>query len=300
MKKLSITLLLPALLMAGCKLQSPARNESTRAMNEGIRQLQKGNFSGAERALQDAVQKDPMHALAHYNMGKLYVKQERWADAEQSIEQAVLTMGAEQNPDYFFQLGVVQAAQGGAAGVPAMERDTKYREAIESFNKTIAAKPTAYKAHFRVGELEEKLDNPAGADASYRACINTNGKYSKCFVALGNMYIDYGHANVAMSVLDVGAQINETDPEMWNGLGRAYQTLNKPQEAVDSFRKAKLIDPDRVDVLYGMGMAYADLRMQKECAEQLQAFLTRAGQEVPEDIRKAAQDTLQKCNDIVN
>lgn len=300
MKKLSMTLLLPALLMAGCKLQSPTRNESTRAMNEGIRQLQKGNFSGAERAFQDAVQKDPMHALAHYNMGKLFVKQERWPDAEQAIKQAILTMGDEANSDYYFQLGVVQSAQGGASGVPATERDAKYGEAIESFNKTIAANPAAYKAHFHVGELQEKLDDPAAADASYRSCINTNGKYSKCFVALGNMYIDYGHANVAMSVLDVGAQINETDPEMWNGLGRAYQTLNKPQEAVDAFKKAKLIDPDRVDVLYGMGMAYADLRMQKECGEQLQAFLTRAGQGVPEDIRKAAQDTLQKCNDIVN
>ena len=103
-----------------------------------------------------------------------------------------------------------------------------------------------------------------------------------------------------MSVLDVGAAINETDAEMWNGLGRAYQTLNKPKEAVDAFKKAKAIDPDRVDVLYGLGMAYADLRMQKECGEQLEAFLSRAGQGVPPDIQKAAQDTMQKCNDIVN
>ena len=53
-------------------------------------------------------------------------------------------------------------------------------------------------------------------------------------------------------------------------------------------------------MLYGLGMAYADMRMQKECGEELQNFLSRAGQAVPADIQKAAQDTLQKCNDIVN
>lgn len=288
-------------MLMGCKFQSPARNDSVRAMNAGIEQLKKNNMSGAERALQDAVQKDPMHALAHYNLGKLYISQERWADAEQSLQQAVLTSQQEApNADYHFQLGTVQAAQGDAPGVPTSERDAKFSEAIKSFDAAIALKPTAYKAQFRKGELQEKLDDPVSADTSYRACINTNAKYSKCFVALGNMYIDYGHANVAMSVLDVGAAINETDAEMWNGLGRAYQSLNKPKEAVDAFKKAKAIDPDRVDVLYGLGMAYADMRMQKECGEELQNFLSRAGQSVPQDIQKAAQDTLQKCNDIVN
>ena len=86
---------------------------------------------------------------------------------------------------------------------------------------------------------------------------------------------------------------------MWNGLGRAQFLLNKPNEAIESFKKAKAIDPDMVDVLYGLGMAYAEVRNRKEAVEALQAFLAKAGNDVPEDRKRAANDTMARIKDVI-
>src|SRR5690606_11417387 len=115
---------------------------------------------------------------------------------------------------------------------------------------------------------------------------------------LGNMYIDYGFANVAMAVLDTGAQINDKDARMWNGLGRAHFELGQMKEAIDAYSKAKAIDPDGADALYGLGMAYAELRQRKEAKENLELFLSKAGDARP-DLIKAARDTVARMQDVI-
>jgi tetratricopeptide (TPR) repeat protein len=292
---LAVTLLLPA-----CNLQSAARVDSIRRLNEGIGQMKKNNVAGAEKALKEAIQLDPAHAVAHATLGKLYRKNGKWADAEKAFKDAMASMGEQPDAEYAYELGLVQVAQADEKGMSTQQKEAKYREAIASFQEAIKVNPQQYKAHYRAGTLFEKLDEPVQADQAYRKAIEINAKYSPAFVALGNMYIDYGHSNIAMVVLDAGAKINESDAQMWNGLGRAYTALNKPKEAVDAFKKATALDPEAPDSLYGLGMAYAELRQKKEAQETLEKFLQRAGGgNVPQDTVKAAQDTLQRMQDVL-
>jgi tetratricopeptide (TPR) repeat protein len=150
-----------------------------------------------------------------------------------------------------------------------------------------------------MGTLFEKLDQPEKADAEFRKTIELKPTYSPAFVELGNMYIDYGFANVAMVILKTGSEVNDKDARMWNGLGRAYLSLNQPKEAIDAFSKAKAIDPDMVDALYGLGMAHAELRQRNEARDNLNLFLQKAGGDTPPHVVKAAQDTLQRMNDVL-
>jgi tetratricopeptide (TPR) repeat protein len=281
-----------ALLLPACKLTSQKRVESIKHMNEGIQQLNKNNFKGAEAAMQDAVKADPSHAEAHLNLGKLYRKQQRWIDAEKAYRTAIDNMGTPRG-DYWFELGVVQVAQSHEPGTSRAEQETMWREAIKSFSEAIGINPNLYKAHYQAGQLHEKLDEPEKADQAFRKCIELNAKHSPCFVSLGNMYIDYGFSNVAMAVLETGTQVNETDADMWNGMGRALLNLNQPKEAVEAYKKAKRIDPDKPDVLFGLGMAYAEIPMRKEAEDTLQEFLNKAANS-PEHIKKAAQDTVMR------
>ncbi len=296
-KFLAIGLLNVTLLLAGC--ESHDRVDSINRMNTGIQQLRKGNLSGAEKALQEAIKTDPSHAQAHLNLGKLYRKQERWVDAENAYKAAITNSAEAPVGDYSYELAIVQIAQGEGKDVSAAERDSKYRNAIGSLQQATKHNPTLYKAQYQLGVLHERLDEPVQSDAAYRACIKLNGNYADAFVSLGNMYIDYGFSNVAMTVLDVGTQINETDAGMWNGLGRAKLNLNKPKEAVDALSKAKAIDPDRPDVLFSLGMAYAEMRDKKNAAENLELFLQKAGATTPEHTQKAARDTLARMQDVI-
>ena len=99
-------------------------------------------------------------------------------------------------------------------------------------------------------------------------------------------------------VLDTGAQINDKDARMWNGLGRAHFELGQMKEAIDAYTKAKAIDPDGADALYGLGMAYAELRQRKEAKENLELFLSKAGDARP-DLIKAARDTVARMQDVI-
>ena len=302
MRRISVALAVAIPLLAtapACKLASRNRVQSINRMNEGIKLEAKNNTSQAEKALKESIELDPTHAKAHYTLGQIYRKQGKLVDAQKAFTDAIANMDEAPNADYAYQLGVVIAAQGDAQGVSQADQEAKYNEAIKAFQDAIKIKPNHYKAHYRMGVLYERLDQPQQADQALREASKHKPSYSPAFVSLGNMYIDYGHANVAMAVLQLGTQVNDKDARMWNGLGRALLSLNKPDEAVEAFKKAKAIDPDMVDVLFGLGMAYADLRQRKDSVENLQAFLQRAGNDVPEDRKKAANNTIARMQDVI-
>lgn len=287
------------IVLPGCNLASRNRVQAINRMNEGILLFDKNNTAGAEKALQDAIQLDPTYGAAYHTLGQIYKKQNKLVDAEKAFQGAIDNMKSEPNAEFFYDIGVVQNQQGEADGVAAAERETKFRAAINSFQEALKLDPKFYKAYHRTGMLHGELDEPEKADAAYRKTIEIKPSYSPAFVSLGHMYIDYGFANVAMVVLQTGAEINGKDARMWNGLGRAYFELGQYQEAVDAYSKAKAIDPDGVDTLHGLGMAYAGLNKRKEAKENLELFISKAGQDTRPDLVKAARDTIARMADVI-
>lgn len=283
---------------------SQSRVQSIEKMNEGIELSTKGNNANAEKALQEAVNLDRSHAAAHANLGRVYLKQGKWVDAENAFKNAIENMGNEPEAKYYYELGVVQAAQGETPTLSLELQESKYRAAIDSLQQAIKLNPRLFKAFFRVGTLHEKLDEPEKADSAYRKAIELDPHYSAAFVRLGNMYIDYGFADIAMKVLESGAKLNEKDAQMWNGIGRAhlaiYQSQPKENEhlvkAVDAFSKAKSIDPNMADVLFGLGMAYNEMRERQKAIDSLNAFLAKADSTTPSDRIKAARDTIARLD----
>jgi tetratricopeptide (TPR) repeat protein len=283
----------------GCKLASRQRVQAINRLNEAITLEKKNNVSGAEKALQDAIQTDPTYGHAYFTLGQLYRKQGKLVDAEKAFQGAIDNMKDAPQAEYHYQFGAVVADEGSAQGVTQADQQAKFGSAIAAFQEAIKLEPNHYKAYYRMGVLHEKLDEPQKADQAFRKAIEIRPTYSASFVNLGNMYIDYGHANVGQAVLETGVRVNEKDAAMWNGLGRAQLALNKPQDAVESFKKAKAIDPDMVDVLFGLGMAYAEVRNRKDAVENLQAFIQKAGNDVPEDRKRAANNTIARMNDAI-
>jgi tetratricopeptide (TPR) repeat protein len=298
---LALAIVLPTLVAStpGCKLTSRNRAQAISRMNEGIKNEAKNNTSQAEKSLKEAIEFDPTYDKAHFMLGQIYRKQGKLVDAQKAFTDAIANMGAEPKPDYHYQLGRVIIQQADAAGVSQADREAKYKQAITAFQEATKLDPNHYRAHYHIGKLNDRLDLPVEADQAFRKAIEVNARFVDSFVDLGNMYIDYGHANVGLAVLDAGVQVNDKNASMWNGLGRAYSKLNKHQEAVDAFKKAKAIDPDRVDVLYGLGKSYAELRMRPEALEHLQAFIQRAGQDVPAHLVKDANNTVARMQDVI-
>jgi len=279
---------------------SADRVQAINKMNEGIKAEYRGDGEAALKLVQEATQLDPGYAKAHYVLGQLHTKAGRYVDAEKASRAALGVAGddAALAGDAGYQLGVALLRQSDAAGVKHGDRKALKRKAVEAFGGVIAVDPARYKAHFRRALAHEFLEDPDAADADFRRCIRLQPAYTPCFVSMAHLYIDYGFATEALAVLDAGLKANDKDPGMWAGAGRAYFDLGRHQDAVDAYKKARAIDPDMIDVLYGLGMAYAELRMRDEAIESLQAFVAKAGNDVPKMRKRAANDTIARMQDV--
>ncbi len=146
--------------------------------------------------------------------------------------------------------------------------------------------------------MHDALEDPDAADADFRRCIRLQPYYSRCFAELAFLYVDYGFDQEAIAVLEAGLKANDKDATMWSAAARAYLELREPQQAIDAYKKAKAIDPDMIEVLYGLGMAHAELRHRKEAVENLMAFIARAGADVPANRKRIANDTIARMQDV--
>ena len=72
------------------------REEPSVITNLGTLRLQAGDFNEAEKLFRDALKLDPTYAVAHFNLGVIYQKQEKWDLARKSYETAT-----QNNPDYY-------------------------------------------------------------------------------------------------------------------------------------------------------------------------------------------------------
>lgn len=299
---LSFALLVSALaVLPACNmLASQSRVKSIQLLNDGVKQLKKKNHVRAENSIKEAIQADPQHARAYATLGRVYRDQGKWNEMAEAYGSAAKFAEPEDPAaEYDFQRGYAMEQLSMDPKKSKAERDTKMKEAIAAFESSVKRKPSSAKANYHVGFLQEKLDLPEQADRAYRAAIAANPKYSLAFVALGNMYIDYGFSEVAEQVLNKGASVNNRDAAMWNGLGRAMLTMERGKDAINAYKKAKAIDPSMPDVLFGLGMAYAGMNMRPEAIENLQEFMQKAGTKAPPHIQKSASDTLSRMQSAI-
>lgn len=78
--------------------------------NLGMVNLELGQLDDSRRHLQQALQQNPRHGPAHYNLGVLFQRQQHWSHAEQSYRLAIQI-----DPQAFaahYNLAIVQTAQG--------------------------------------------------------------------------------------------------------------------------------------------------------------------------------------------
>lgn len=294
------SLLLCTLALPACNLASQSRVQSIQLLNDGVKQLKNSNFVRAESIIQESIKADPRHARAHATLGRAYRMQGKWQLMAQAYQSA-LQSAEEGDPaaKYAYEQGYAQEQLGLDPNKSKAEQNAIFNQAIQSYQASVQRNATDPRPHYHIGLLQEKLDQPEQADRAYRAAIAADSTYSLAYVALGNMYIDYGFSDVALAVLNTGAKVNTTDPAMWNGMGRAMLTLNRGKDAIDAYKKAKAMDPGQPDVLFGLGMAYAEMRMRAEAIANLEEFLSKAGGKAPEHVQKSASDTLERMKQVI-
>ena len=126
----------------GCELESRAEREVRPDAIEALR-------AGAFLAYQQAVLRDPGHAGAQTNLGRLWHRSGRLDKAESCYRRAVRIDPEE--PVYWFNLGVVLQDRGHASG------------ALTAYRVTLVLDPGCRDAHFNMASLLDSAGDRLGA-----------------------------------------------------------------------------------------------------------------------------------------
>ncbi len=279
-----------------------ARREAIIIMNEGVDFASQGDNAKAKAKLQAATKADPTYAYAWLNLGIVLERDGDGAGAKAAFEAGLPHARDEAVTELQFRVAkATYETAVESTGSHAQQRQA-VEQALELLGKVTKATPERSDAHLYRAFCHEHLDQPTEADAEYRAAIEADSGNVDAFVRLANLYIDYGHANAGIAVLDAATKTHATNVEAWSGLGRAYLALDKPQEAVDALKKAITIDPEHLRNQFALGMAYADLRDRKLAVERLEEFLRLADladDEVPESMKIGANQTIARMRDVL-
>jgi tetratricopeptide (TPR) repeat protein len=290
-----------AILVLALQLQ-PAppqdRAKAIQTMNDAVDLVAKGDLRNGEAKLKDAAEADPSYGLVHYNLGLVQLRNHALADAKASFVVALEHSTGAEAVEMRYRVGATVLLMSEAAE-SRVDRRALTAEALEHLEAVTKTEPKRAQAQLRVAWCHERLDRPAQADVAYRRAIDADKRLSAAYVGLGLMYVDYGHHNVGIAVLDTNTTINPTSADAWLGLGNGQMAIDEPARAVDAYRKAKTVDPDLGEAYFRLGLAQAELRQRKESIESLEEFLRRAGDDVPDVWKVSANHTIARMQDVI-
>jgi len=148
----------------------------------------------------------------------------------------------------------------------------KYAEATQVFEQYTVEKPNNAWGHFMLGLSESRLGNTEKAEKDYEEALRLDPGHLKTLLNLSRMLIDKGRFDEAIVKLASAGEIDPTLAEVHRLLGRAYNGQHKPNDAIDSYRKAIALDPKDAWSMNNLGL----ILIQQGKSSEATPFLAKA------------------------
>ena len=187
----------------------------------------------------------PEAAMAHYNMGKVYDSEGRYAEAMDSYRKAARL--DPKRADAWNNLGVDLSKMG------------KQKEALEAYTQADRIHPGSESFLFNIGCSHELLGHDAEALAVFVEILRLDPSHFKaCFhsaVILENMERWQDAITAYQHALRIDPESAAADA----GLSRIFRRNKMPREALESAREAMRLKPDDAGICALLGGLYGDL-----------------------------------------
>ncbi len=241
------------------------KQESIKHMNAGVEAANTQSFSTAQRELEQALVLDPTNHQAAYQLGLVYIKQEKWDKAVDALTAAVKYN--DKDPMYHYHLG------------HSYLETQKLDMARTELERAVSLNKRLFKAHYYLGRVHAMQDRPRDAAVEWSEACRLNPGFGKPFYELGKLYYNWDYFQEAIQVLVQGAQYSR-DPEdtsdVYYQLGLAYDAQKQYDKAVDSFLKSLENKKDNLDARLQLGFAYANQGDKPNAISYLEEFIKTA------------------------
>jgi eukaryotic-like serine/threonine-protein kinase len=252
-----------------------------RYYNEGVQFSRLAKFADAQNSFQAATHEDGNFALAFAKLGQAYANQGYANEAEQATRKAVdLSEGLPPQEKYLISAIHFQATN-----------DTQ--KAIDAYETVTKVLPEDSDVQFALADLYNTIGSFDKARAHYDQLLARDPKYIEALYGRASVEISSGNSQNALDYLNRALSLSielgnvQEQSRLLYGLGVAYGTLNKPEEALRNYQSALGIQRQQ--------NAKRDIALTLNGMGQIQDALGKSA-----DALKSFQEALQIRRDLGN
>lgn len=206
----------------------------------------------------DAVAKSPNKARPHYNLGNIYLSQNKIAEAIEEYQETLRIdpeFGGPHN-----NLGNIYF------------NHNKFTEAINEYKEALRLRPEFAGAHNNLGNVYLKLNKIPEAISEYKEALRLKptftkrlkptlvkfAKFAKFHYNLGNAYLIQNRIPEAINEFKEALKIKPEHANAHFNLAVIYHNQNKTIDAIEAYREVLTINPAFVEAHYNLGNAYLE------------------------------------------
>jgi tetratricopeptide (TPR) repeat protein len=273
--KLKLVLALSCALLVAATGCSRNRQEAVILANQADKEVAL-NPEGASSKYEQATKLDPTNHQIFFKLSNAYKKKEEWDKMASALSNA--TRLAPKFANYWFWRGYALEQQ-------ARKKTLSWEEAKDPYTKCIEADPNFAECYSQLGTVMLYTDDEQKALENYTKAIEHDPSNLSYFADLADLYIRLGYTKEAEQILQEAKNFAKPGDKfvfgIHNLLAMVYQDRGSTSEMLASLEAAKASvpsdSPEGVQILYSLGIAYAQSGQKKqEAIQMLKGFTARA------------------------
>jgi len=242
----------------------------------GVAFYQHGHLDQAAASFREAIRVNPALADAYYNLGAIYMNQQKPAEARDVLLRAV-----EIKPDYadaLNNLGLLAAEQ-----KHADEAETYFQKAVE-------ASPQYAIAWQNLGNLYREQHRWTESQQALERALKIDPDDAGVNYGLGLLFAIQGDSQRAGEYLERAVKLRPNYPEALNNLAILYIRTGRREQAAATLEECIRVAPDYDQSYLNLARLDVTLDKRQEARQVLLALLQRHPDQA------AAKDALDKLN----
>ncbi len=242
----------------------------------GVALAKTGDFTGAQKSLQQALANAPGNPLPLLMSAKLYTSSGETEKAREKYQQALNT-----DPNLLeAMLGIadLDAASG------------KSQKAIESYLRIAKKFPGSYQAYMGLGREYLILKKYMKARQAFLEATKRNASLALAYNNLAWIEVEHlkSSRQQAVSYAQDAVKLAPDVSEFLDTLGWAYQFAGESDKAIDALNSALGKDPANQSAAYHLGLVYLDKKSKQDARYWLQkAIELNSSPQITKDARAA-------------
>jgi len=227
----------------------------------GIAFTEYGYVDAAQAAFRHAIDADPGHESAWFNLGTIYLNKKAYPQARKYLTEAVRLNP--QDADAWNNLGTVSGTE------------ERYDEALDEFRHAALANPNHRVATENMLRIYRFQNRAAEAQKTLEELIARAPENADLHLALAMTLVAQNELKRARTELESSISLKPGNPDAINNLGAVLLRLGLSREALAQFERCRKLAPDFDRPAINAALVYKSAGQTDKARQTLQEFLAR-------------------------